>query len=53
MLTTNTDTKQAPGEKPSGHPNKETEEAIEELESGRGLHCKNLKDLYRELDENN
>ncbi|MDR2561149.1 MAG: hypothetical protein LBC63_05210 [Holophagales bacterium] len=34
-------------------PNKETMEAIEELEAGRGRRCKNLEELYRFLNEEN
>jgi len=32
-------------------PSKETLEAIEELEAGRGTRCTNLKELYRSLNE--
>jgi len=30
-------------------PNAETLQAIEELESGGGTHCKNLKEFYKSL----
>jgi DNA-damage-inducible protein J len=32
-------------------PNRETRNAIEELESGRGIRCKNVKEFYRSLNE--
>jgi hypothetical protein len=32
-------------------PSKETQEAIEELESGRGTRCKNMEEFYRFINE--
>jgi len=52
MSTVATDTKQAATKISSGQPNKETREAMAELDAGRGMRLKNLKDLYRELNEN-
>jgi len=32
-------------------PNQETRKAIEELESGKGIRCKNVEEFYKSLNE--